>query len=421
MATRRHATRDRSAAPPSPPAPRRLPAAAPGPGPPRAPEPETVSRDWSSGRSSVGGGYDPSMRTADGTGAAGQPPGNPSGSVMNFGRYAGWSLGEIARSDLEYLEWLDRMPIGRPVSRRDRRDPAAGRAASLGGGRQRATGGGSSAAADARSTRRDVPRGAVGAVPPIHSLSMTAPPSSMRRSYLIELFVVLLGIAAIVAIVARPLRLPHTVALVAVGLLIGALAGPLGVEGGLEVTPELVLLVLLPGLVFEAAYRLRLSELRRWFSALLLLAVPGVLDLGRDRGPGPAPGDGPARWIWRSSSGRWSPPPTRRPSWRRSSDCRSTASLATIVDGESLLNDGTGLVLFAIAVRAVAEPVGLGRRDRRHSSAAVVGQRRHRAGGGSSGRPPRRRGPGPPGRAHDLGRPGLRHLSRRGPASTSRA
>ncbi len=85
----------------------------PAPGP-RSPEPETVSRDWSSGRSSVGGGYDPSMRTADGTGAAGRPPGNPSGSVMNFGRYDGWSLGEIARSDLEYLEWLDRMPIGRP-------------------------------------------------------------------------------------------------------------------------------------------------------------------------------------------------------------------------------------------------------------------------------------------------------------------
>ena len=81
---------------------------------PRSPEPETVSRDWSSGRSSVGGGYDPSMRTPDGMGAAGRPPGNPSGSVMNFGRYDGWSLGEIARADLEYLEWLDRMPIGRP-------------------------------------------------------------------------------------------------------------------------------------------------------------------------------------------------------------------------------------------------------------------------------------------------------------------
>jgi curved DNA-binding protein CbpA len=45
---------------------------------------------------------------------AGPPPGRPSGSVLTFGRYAGWSLGEIARRDVEYLEWLDRMPIGRP-------------------------------------------------------------------------------------------------------------------------------------------------------------------------------------------------------------------------------------------------------------------------------------------------------------------
>ncbi len=76
--------------------------------------PQTVSRDWTSGRSTVGGGYDPSrMRTADGEGAAGPPPGNPSGTVLNFGRYSGWSLGEVARRDLEYLEWLDRMAIGR--------------------------------------------------------------------------------------------------------------------------------------------------------------------------------------------------------------------------------------------------------------------------------------------------------------------
>jgi curved DNA-binding protein CbpA len=89
------------------------------PGSGRPPEanrpPESVSRDWTSGRSTTGYGYDePSMRTADGTGAAGPPPGNPSGSVLNFGRYAGWSLGELGRHDLEYIEWLDRMPIGRP-------------------------------------------------------------------------------------------------------------------------------------------------------------------------------------------------------------------------------------------------------------------------------------------------------------------
>ncbi|MFP5341450.1 MAG: DnaJ domain-containing protein [Candidatus Limnocylindria bacterium] len=92
------------------PEPEPEPKAEPGHGP----EPETVSGDWTSGRSSVGGGYDASMRTADGTGAAGPPPGQPSGSVLTFGRYAGWSLGEIARHDLEYIEWLDRTPIGRP-------------------------------------------------------------------------------------------------------------------------------------------------------------------------------------------------------------------------------------------------------------------------------------------------------------------
>jgi len=32
---------------------------------------------------------------------------------MTFGRYAGWSLGEIARVDSAYLEWLERMPVGR--------------------------------------------------------------------------------------------------------------------------------------------------------------------------------------------------------------------------------------------------------------------------------------------------------------------
>ena len=61
-----------------------------------------------------GGGYDATtMRPPSGPGTAGPPPGNPSGSVLKFGRYVGWSLGEIARTDIEYLEWLDRMPIGR--------------------------------------------------------------------------------------------------------------------------------------------------------------------------------------------------------------------------------------------------------------------------------------------------------------------
>lgn len=109
----RSATATRAAGSDTPGARGGAPADAP-PGAPPAPRPQTVSGDWTSGRSTVGSGYDPArMRSPDGEGAAGPPPGDPSGSVLNFGRYAGWSLGEIARIDLEYLEWLDRMTIGR--------------------------------------------------------------------------------------------------------------------------------------------------------------------------------------------------------------------------------------------------------------------------------------------------------------------
>jgi curved DNA-binding protein CbpA len=50
----------------------------------------------------------------DGTGGAGTPPGRPSGSVLNFGRHVGWSIGEIARVDPGYLVWLEDRTEGRP-------------------------------------------------------------------------------------------------------------------------------------------------------------------------------------------------------------------------------------------------------------------------------------------------------------------
>jgi curved DNA-binding protein CbpA len=46
-------------------------------------------------------------------GSAGPPPGRPSGSVLLFGRFKGWSLGEIVRIDPGYLEWLEGKPEGR--------------------------------------------------------------------------------------------------------------------------------------------------------------------------------------------------------------------------------------------------------------------------------------------------------------------
>ena len=36
------------------------------------------------------------------------------GSVLDFGRHLGWSIGEIARVDPGYLVWLEGRPEGRP-------------------------------------------------------------------------------------------------------------------------------------------------------------------------------------------------------------------------------------------------------------------------------------------------------------------
>jgi curved DNA-binding protein CbpA len=57
--------------------------------------------------------YDPGAPKPADPGHMGPPPGRPSGSVLDFGRYAGWSLGEIARLDRDYMEWLSRSTIGR--------------------------------------------------------------------------------------------------------------------------------------------------------------------------------------------------------------------------------------------------------------------------------------------------------------------
>jgi curved DNA-binding protein CbpA len=46
---------------------------------------------------------------------AGPPPGRPSGPVLDYGRYKGWSLGEIARVDRQFLEWMRRVPGGRSM------------------------------------------------------------------------------------------------------------------------------------------------------------------------------------------------------------------------------------------------------------------------------------------------------------------
>ena len=165
----------------------------------------------------------------------------------------------------------------------------------------------------------------------------------------IRIVVALLAVAVLTAVVATRLRISYTVTLVALGLVAGAVLP----RGAVEVTPELVLLVLVPGLVFEAALRFEAEHLRRTIGWMVLLAAPGVLisaaivaivlnlaaglplELGMVVGAMVAATD-PVAVI---ATFRSLAVPRR---------------LATLVEGESLLNDGTAIVLFTISVAAIS-------------------------------------------------------------------
>ncbi|MEP6494996.1 MAG: sodium:proton antiporter [bacterium] len=86
-------------------------------------------------------------------------------------------------------------------------------------------------------------------------------------------FVVLFSIATVVAIAVSRTRVPYTVALVVVGLIVGSL----NIVDPPKLTKELLFALFLPGLIFEAAYSLHIQELRRGWRTVTALAGPGVI------------------------------------------------------------------------------------------------------------------------------------------------
>ncbi len=86
-------------------------------------------------------------------------------------------------------------------------------------------------------------------------------------------FIVLFSIATMVAIAVRRTRVPYTVALVVVGLAVGSL----GIVEPPKLTKELLFALFLPGLVFEAAYNMHAHELRQSWRTVAALAGPGVI------------------------------------------------------------------------------------------------------------------------------------------------
>ena len=82
----------------------------------------------------------------------------------------------------------------------------------------------------------------------------------------------LLGLAILVALAARRLKLPYTVGLV----LAGAALAAARVQSGLALTHDLIFDIVLPPLLFEAALNLRWSDLKRDLVPVAALSTVGV-------------------------------------------------------------------------------------------------------------------------------------------------
>ncbi len=180
-------------------------------------------------------------------------------------------------------------------------------------------------------------------------------PVDDATSATVEQFTALLAAAVVVALVSRRLGFPYTVALVLFGLGIAILAP----STTLSVTPELVLLVLLPGLVFEAAFHTDLTSVRRTLGGIVLLAIPGVLITAAIVAVAlhAATGLDPELALVVGAMVAATDPVAVIATFKRVGAPRT---LATLVEGESLFNDGTAIVVFTIALRAVGQPVGWG-------------------------------------------------------------
>jgi CPA1 family monovalent cation:H+ antiporter len=157
--------------------------------------------------------------------------------------------------------------------------------------------------------------------------------------------VLLLLIAAVVAIVCRRLHLPYSVGLVGAGMLVALL--PFVPE--VTLSRELIFTGLLPPLIFEAAFSLRWEELRRELPLVLVLATIGVLLSAAVTAAGMS---FLAHWEWPSALLFGvliaATDPVSVISLFREAGVHGRLRL--LVEAESLFNDGTAAVGFAIAV-----------------------------------------------------------------------
>ncbi len=167
----------------------------------------------------------------------------------------------------------------------------------------------------------------------------------MNQVLQVEILVLeMLLIVSLVAVVTRRFRVPYTVALVLAGLVLSLRA-----RLDIGITPQLILSLFLPPLVFEAAFHLPLRDLRRDGVTIFLLAVPGVLLSMAVVGGVLAWAGGvalPLALVFGALIAATDPVSVLAIFRRLGAPKR----LEVLLEAESLFNDGTAIVLFNLAL-----------------------------------------------------------------------
>ena len=183
--------------------------------------------------------------------------------------------------------------------------------------------------------------------------------------------VVILGLLVIVAVVAavvRDVRIPYMVALVLAGLALAFLPDVPRVQ----LTPSIILIIFLPVLLFYGAYNLALADLRANLAPIALLALPGVVATAGLVGAALHLAAG-LPWVDALLFGTIVAATDPVAVLSIFGAVGAPRRLAAIVSGESLFNDGTALVFFALALEVATAHGVDAERTAEHFVVAVLG------------------------------------------------
>lgn len=173
-------------------------------------------------------------------------------------------------------------------------------------------------------------------------------------SHTVLLVVLLLAVTLLVALIAKRLRLPYTLILVLAGLLIGWLPIPKEVT----FSPDLVLFLFLPPLLFEGAWNVDIGKIAADWLPILLLAVPGlllsiaILAVTLHLGIG-------LPWLLAILLGAILSPTDPAVALALLKQLALPERLGTIVEGESLFNDGLGVAVYEVVLSILSPSLGV--------------------------------------------------------------